>query len=214
MVPLRRRRLLQAATAATAGLAGCEGLEATTGTSDEPAVNRDVSPGTRLDPTYALLRRRGTRPLAWLGDDRPTTNRGRRPSLGLHDTVVGSRDRADQLTIADVEGADSARRFVDETDFQTSAIYLEHLSLGACYRGELCKISWGETDVDVHYGRRSLPYDEPCEVDEYVMEARFVRLPTPLTDDQFTSHSVSLDGSPCRTEPQPDAGVTATEDES
>jgi len=212
MVPLRRRRLLQVATAATAGLAGCNGLESTSG-DEEPEDSEDppVSPGSASDPSFGLLRASGTRYLAWFSEERPTPTRG--DSLGYDRTaVIDSDERADAMRLAEVDGAAEVRRFVAETDFSESAVYVDQVAIADCRRAQLCEISWRSDGIDVEYGTRSLPYDVACEADATQTEARFVRLPAPLSRDEIREYSASLSGGPCRDGgTAPTAGRTRTQ---
>lgn len=198
MVPLRRRRLLQVATAATAGLAGCNGLESTTGDEDpEETEGPPVSPGSDPDPSFALLRSSGTRYLAWFSEERPTPTRG--DSLGYDRTaLIDSDERAEAMRLAEVDGASEVRQFVAETDFSESAVYVDQVVIDDCRRAQLCEISWREDGVDVEYGTRTIPYDVACEADGKQTEARFVRVPAPLSRDEIHEYSASLSGGPCR----------------
>ncbi|MFB9825437.1 hypothetical protein [Halobaculum roseum] len=196
MVPseLTRRRTLLGAAGALAALAGCSGSE---GGGDEatPTVPAREPFDPESVPPHRSLRAATDEPLAWLPDETRTDTDGeprrRRP------TFVASRDRADRLRFADVEGVEAARSFLAETTFDSETIYLERYPVRRCYELQLCDVSWSETDIDTQFGRVLRDADVACDPDARDSTAWFVRIPEALDPDRITSYGSGMSGSSC-----------------
>lgn len=213
MVPPTRRRVLQAAAGLALALPGCnELLDGTAESTRTPTANGAVAAGpysgSDTDPALVALRTDEERPPIWLADpdegdaDRPTPDDMHRLIGG---TVIDTRARADRISIADGSAAERARTFLAETDFDSQTIYLDTNRVEACFTLELCRIAWQPNHVETDYGRVLRPYDERCEADEQVYEARLIRIPEPLDSDNVNRYSSSTGSGACDREvPRPD----------
>lgn len=201
---MNRRESLAALTGAAASLAGCSGFgSGSSESSPTPAADGEPTGdgpghGSTGDPDTLLVRTGTERPPLWLtdGDDdgRPAADERRH----YHDSeVLDTVSRADSLTAVESVDASRVDDFLDATDFGTETLYLETTQVEACFELMLCRIAWGPRRVSTDYGRRTLPWDEPCEADERVFEARLIRIPDAISADDVNSHSSSIGGNPC-----------------
>lgn len=201
MVPPTRRHLLQAATAVAAGLAGCSGLA-----GDESSSGRSVSEGettlpdgaSESDPDVLLVRADTDRPPlrvvdqdAERTDPEPRDRRRRR----IRSEVIDSASRAERLVVADGVDGGSVTAFVSETEFGSETLYLDSKLVEACFRLELCSISWRPDEVQTDYARPLRPYDESCSADERVYESRLIRIPGAIDRDEVNAFGSSVGGS-------------------
>jgi hypothetical protein len=204
MVPISRRRLLAAAAAAGAtAVAGCSSFTGGSGSASVTGV-ADAGPisGDADLPPYAYLRHDEFEPVVRHVDESPDDSRDFYPRPFL----VDSAERAGEFEYRDVDGVEAVRAFVDDTDFDEACVYVDQREVQACYRLDLCGASWSSTDVDLEYGRVPLPYTYACEADAKVTEARFIRLPDPLSDEDVNSMGSSTGGGACPNAPEPVAG--------
>jgi hypothetical protein len=199
-----RRESLAALAGAAAALAGCSGFgEAGGESSATPAADRGSTGdgpghGSTGDPESLLVRTPTEQPPLWLSDDqnegRPTPDERRH----YHDSeVIDTVSLANNLELAETVDEGRVNEFLDGTDFQTETLYLETVQVEACFELMLCRIAWGPRKVSTDYGRRTLPWDEPCGADERVFEARLIRIPDSIAADDVNSFSSSVGGSPC-----------------
>lgn len=199
MPPITRRRALQGAVGVLAGLAGCQG-EGSSNESPSPTARRGHA-NVETDPDQYSLRSPQDGPLLWFarpGGDSPTPpDRDSASRRGL----VASEETAATLSIADGVDAPDARAFVDETDFDSETLYLEHRTVGECYRLELCYVTWDETDIDTRYGRFLRDHDAACEADASVTEARLTRVPAALDPEQISSYGSGVSSGGCHPPP-------------
>jgi hypothetical protein len=180
-----RRRVLLGAAGLFAGLAGCADDPGSPGTPAErtptdpgraPAIGDD---GVRDPERYVLRATAG--PLAWFpeaveADTATTVPADERRTAG----VIADEATAGALEFADVDGVADAREFVAATDFDSETLYLHHAPVEACYRLELCSVSWGGEELTLRYVGSLRPADAACEVGERETRATLVRLPTVL----------------------------------
>ncbi|WP_135829320.1 hypothetical protein [Halorussus halobius] len=198
MVSRTRRRLLHGTAALLTGLAGCN-----------RASRSDSSPGTpgdaeqvARDPESYALRSPTEEPPAWLPDEREgeTTRDGTtgRPRDARPRALVASEETAARLRFADVEGADAARAFVSETDFDARTLYVESRPVEACRSPELCHVTWSTGEIDTQYGGDYRDADVPCEADATVAVSWLIRVPDVLDPDAVSSYGSGWSSSGCR----------------
>lgn len=211
-MPPSRRRTLALLAAASVPLAGCNGDaidsgSASTPTPTEPADGSRDSDGTgRGDsdlPPYGYLRSNEHAAVAFR-EDRPTQDDGPRYP---HSFLVDTQERADEIEYRDVDGTAAVRAFVDETDFDAATVFVDQRSIPACYRLELCSMTWTETSMDLSLERVPLPYDVACDADAEAVEARFIRIPQPLDREDVTSWGSSTGSGSCPNAPSPEVGT-------
>jgi len=215
MVPHTRRRFLHVAAAAAGGLAGCNSLTGEASHSSQtatPAARSDRRGNDRVtDPPTLLVRADTTWPPVRLdepGRETPETPERAHISGRITNAVVGSASRADRLavtdgvTVSDEDGTGGDRdaaaavaAFVDETDFDSEAIYLQSTRVRECFRLKLCHVAWQSDSIDTDYTQRLRPYDERCEADAHVFESRLIRIPAALDEESVSSYSSSIGGS-------------------
>lgn len=203
MPALHRRRVLAGAAALLSGLAGCS--ESTTDAGSVPDERRPEN--VARNPETAVLRAGETAdPLAWLppddatgsGDAGGADSAASDPPAGSRQwAIVGSRNRADRLRFADVDGAADARQFVAATDFDEETIYLDSRTVPECYALELCYVTWSATEIDVQYGRRYRDADVSCRTDATDQTARLIRIPDALDPDAVTGRGSGMSSGGC-----------------
>jgi hypothetical protein len=186
-----RRRVLLGAAGLLAGLAGCNDDPGGAGTPaerspTEPGRTPDLGDSSVRDPERYVLRAPDG-PLAWFpergdGDGgEPDERTGTLPPRDRRTVgVIADDATAGALAFAAVEGVDAAREFVAATDFETETLYLHHAPVEACYRLELCSVSWGGEGLTLRYVQSLRPADAACEVGERDSRATLVRLPVAL----------------------------------
>ncbi|USZ69826.1 hypothetical protein NGM10_17165 (plasmid) [Halorussus salilacus] len=223
MVPTTRRRLLSGSVALLAALAGCNGSR-TSSTRSEPNRPENVE----RDPETRAIRMSGDGPAAWLpredrgdgattdaadGETPPTRTRQR--------GFVASAEAAERLRLAEVDGAEEARRFVEATDFEAETVYFETHRVRECYELELCYVTWSATEIDTQYGSYHRDAEVECETEAESGEdaeettAWFIRVPDDLDPEAVTSHGSGWSGDGCHFPPhlRTTAQETETNDE-
>lgn len=176
---LTRRHALRSAAALLAVLAGCNDSPDTPTPDESDGSNRfDRPENVAMDPPTVTLRRPGSRdPIVDVADADGESNRTARER---HRTVergfVTSPEAASLLRIGDVEGADDARRFVAETDFDAQFLFVDRGTVRQCYRRVLCYVTWTEFELRRTYAEVYRDYDAACSTDARDRVARFVRL--------------------------------------
>ena len=192
MAPPTRRALLASVAATTAALAGCSGETVSSPPRHDPPENAD------LDPASVHLRHDAETPPIWYAEvDSPVDPVTDSPEWYTTRKVVASPADRDRLGYADVEGADAARAFAAETDFERETLYLESKRVQACFRHELCHVTWSSTEVDTDYGRYYRDADVACELDVEEQASWLVRIPDTLNPSSIRSHGSGLSGSGC-----------------
>ncbi|WP_277554041.1 hypothetical protein [Halobaculum limi] len=194
-------------------MAGCNGSNSGGGRGTSTGGGRRQ----RFDPDSVLPHRRlraaSDDLLLWdstVASDGDSTRR-RRP------TFIASRETADQIEFADLDGAADARAFLAETAFDAETIYVERYPVRACYTLQLCGVSWTETSIDTEFGRILRDADVACEADARESTAWLIRIPEVLDPDRITnygsgssSRSCSERGPPNRENPITADAVPAT----
>ena len=199
-----RRRLLRSAAAlvGAAAVAGCGGTAESSGTAvaevgtDPPddAVTDPESVVLRAPPDEPILREAGDDTDAGSGDDEsePGVDEWRH-------SLVADAETATSLSVSDVDGAEAARRFLDDTDFDAETVYAERHVVGECYDQRLCWVRWTEDRVETSYARVLRDADVACSADTRVGVTHLIRLPVALDPDQVSRFSSSGGSGRCRT---------------
>jgi hypothetical protein len=200
--PTRRRLLRSAAALVSAGtVAGCGGTAESSGTA---VADRDAGPPDDAVTDPASIALRGPRDEPVLGEGADGTDAG--IDEWRHD-LIADADAAGSLSIADVDGADAARRFLDDTDFGSETVYVERHVVGECYDHRLCWIRWTDERIETSYARVLRDADVSCSADRRVGVTHLVRLSAALDPEQVSRFS-SRGGSRCRTPPAGGDGPT------
>ncbi|WP_311170484.1 hypothetical protein [Halobellus ordinarius] len=212
---LTRRRLIQAAAALGAtALAGCGGSSSASGSTREvPAAG---PPDDALnDPPHVSLRQSELKPIV-VTESTPTddteTGTGAETIAEAdkwHQILVADAETAESLTIADVDGAESARQFIAETDFDAETVYVERHVTPECYERRLCWINWTESRIETEYARVLRDADVACEADAEDVLTTLIRIPAALDPDSVQRYSSGGGGGPC---PRPETEQTEAGD--
>jgi len=193
------------------GLAGC-GESVTDTATDSASVPPER--GDRTIPDHRMVRNADDRPAVWFRDEDETTATAtgdEPPAYGDgRGFVAGSAD-ADRLRFADVDGAEAARRFVEDTDFDAATVYLLTRPVQECRTLELCNVSWSENDVELDFGSRLRDADVSCRTDARDGVSVLIRIPESLDPDAINSYGSSWSSGPCRTRRPPAEDGTTTE---
>jgi hypothetical protein len=222
MVPPTRRALLHGAAGIATGLAGCGGLRdgSAESTHTAPRDGSDDGPGSGsvTDPETLLFRVDTDRPPVWLAEQ--DGDPGGRPTASVRDRwrdsiVVDDPTRADRIGVVDAVDRERVGSFFAATDFAAETVYVEMGMVEECFRLDLCHVGWTPTGISTEYTRRSRPYTERCAVDEWVVEARFIRIPDAVEADDVHSYSSSVGTGACdrrrgRAEGEGGAGAAPT----
>ncbi|WP_338740085.1 hypothetical protein [Haloplanus salilacus] len=197
--PTRRRALHGVAAALVGGaLAGCSGESSSTST--HPA-NATATGNVAFDPESYSLRNAGHGPILW-SDERPTTEPGTDDGEGQrrpwdHHLFVADADDAAAVSVADVEGADGAREFLDSTDYDAATVYVERVGIGECYAQDLCRVRWSATGVDTDYARYYRDADVACETDARDVLVTLIRIPEAFDPSDVNSYGSSRGSGTC-----------------
>lgn len=212
MVPLSRRRLLQGSAALLTGLAGCS----RSSTSDSRPGTPPRGGNVERDPDRYALRASGERPPAWIPEEENGTTTRKAtagpPEYARRQGLVASEAVAERMRFADVDGADEARRFVTDTDFDSETLYLHFHPIRECRRLELCHVRWSDTEIDTQFGSYYRDAGVSCRVDARDGLTWFVRIPDALDPDAVTRRGSGWSSSGCRPRPgRRDDGTTTEE---
>lgn len=192
-----RRQALQGAAVLLTGLAGCSGSSSSSGSSSAPETAENVE----TEPAHYMLRSQDdTPPVRMLpeetrGDETATTANARRrlPDRGL----VATRETADRITFADIDGAEEARSFVEGTDFDRETLLLEPDRIGECFKLDLCYITWSATEYHTYYARLYRDVEVACEADARVWAVNLIRIPDTLDPDEVTGSGSGMASGTC-----------------
>jgi hypothetical protein len=204
MVPPTRRALLHGAAGLTTALAGCSGLldGSTESTRTAPRDGSGGGPGSGsvTDPETLLVRVDTDRPPIWLA--RPNSEAGGRPTASERDRwresiVIDDTARADRLDVVENVDREQVESFLAATDFEVETVYVEMGAVEECFRLDLCHIGWTPTEISTDYTRRTRSYTERCAVDEWVIEARLIRIPDDVEADDVNTYSSSVGTGAC-----------------
>ncbi|MFC4451827.1 hypothetical protein [Halorussus aquaticus] len=157
------------------------------------------------DPEFVTLRDSDADALAWVPSEGTTASDGDEsstPSATHRERrLVATAEAADRLRFADVEGADDARQFVAETDFESQTLFLERHRVRECFRLKLCYITWSETEVGTRYGRYYRDADVACRTDAEDATVRLIRVPDALDPERVSGYSSGTNSNGCRYPP-------------
>ena len=204
MVPPTRRAFLHGAAGLATALAGCSGLldGSTESTRTVPRDGSDGGPGSgsATDPAALLLRVNADRPPIWLA--KPNGEAGGRPTASERDRwresiVIDDSARADRLGVVETVDRERIESFFAATDFTSETVYVEMGAVEECFRLDLCHISWTSTEISTDYTRRTRSYTERCAVDEWVIEARLIRIPDTIEAENVNGYSSSVGTGAC-----------------
>lgn len=131
-----------------------------------------------MDPPTVTLRRAGSRgPIVEVdtgSDEFDRTERAlRRAARRGFVTTDGA---ASMLRVEDVAGAQSAREFLTETDFDEEFVFVDRQSVDQCYDLVLCYVTWSASELRRTYAEIYRDYDVACSADELDRIVRFIRL--------------------------------------
>jgi hypothetical protein len=191
MPSITRRRALSGAAALLTGFAGCSG-ESSSSSSYPPEDVDNVA----VDPESYSLRTRGDDPLMWTGE-RPTPRDDEERSHYRHHTFVTSAGAAADVSFAAVPGADEARAFLDDTDYDAATVYVEQWRVRECFAPKLCHVRWSETDIDTSYSRRYRDADVACETEAEDTIATLIRIPAAFDPSEVNSYGSSYGSGTC-----------------
>jgi len=203
MVPPTRRALLHGAAGLAAALAGCGGLldGSAESTRTAPRDGRGGSTsGSETNPESLPLRVDADRPPIWFAES--SGGDAGRPTASDRDRwrdsfVVDDSGRAERVGVAESADRERVESFLAATDFEAETVYVETSQVEACFRLDLCRVGWTPTEISTDYARRSRSYTERCEVDEWVFEARLIRIPDALDADSVNGYSSSIGTGAC-----------------
>ena len=193
-----RRRLLRAAAALVGAgtVAGCGG-SASSSSSVSNASNDDPPDDALTDPSTVTLRAPEDVTVLRGGETETDASGGIRIDEWRHD-LVADAETAASVSIADVDGADEARRFLDGIDFGAETMYVERHVVGECHEQRLCWIRWTDEKVETSYARVLRPAEVSCSADARVGVTHLIRLPAVLDPDQVERFSSSGGTGACR----------------
>ena len=198
--PTRRRFLHSAAALVGAGaVAGCGGTAESSGTAVAEA-GADPPDDAVTDPASVVLRGPPDEPvLRDAGDGTDGDDESDRQVDEWRHTLVADAETAASASIADVDGADEARRFLAETDFDAETVYVERHVVGECYDQQLCWVRWTDERVETSYARVLRDADVSCSADARVGVTHLIRLSAALDPDGVSRFSSSGGSGRCRT---------------
>ena len=208
--PTRRRFLRSTAALVGAGtVAGCGGSESAS-SSVSNAPGDDPPDDAVTDPPAVVLRApRDVAVLRERGSDAESA--GTDEIREWTHSLVADADAAASVSVADVDGATAARRFLGETDFDTETVYVERHVVGECYERRLCWIRWTEEAVETSYARVLRAADVACSADAGVGVTHLIRLPAALDPDSVSSFSSSGGSGVCRSRMESEDAGTEVE---
>ena len=206
--PTRRRLLRAAAALVGAGaLAGCGG-SASSSSSASNAPNANPPDDALTDPSTVALRAPADVTMLRDGETGTDASGEIRTDEWQHD-LVADADTAASVSIADVDGAEAARRFLDDTDFETETVYIERHVVGECYEQRLCWIRWTDEEVETSYARILRPAEVSCSADDRTGVTYLIRLPAALDPDSVSHFSSGSSSGVCRS--RTESGSAGTE---
>lgn len=189
-----RRRVLWSAIGFLGALAGCSA-----DSNPSPTPTPGGPPGDALtDPPTVTLRNPTIGRVVTRGDDGTPSDADSEDRIWRH-TLIADAKTSGSLTVADVDGADRARQFLDNTDFAAETIYVEQRELGECYEQELCWVQWTDSSIETSYASGYRDADVACDVNANGVVADLIRLPVALDLEQIHQYGSSTGSDRCRT---------------
>ncbi|ADB60674.1 hypothetical protein Htur_1789 [Haloterrigena turkmenica DSM 5511] len=200
---ISRRRLLAAGGGClSAAFAGCVEF------SEGESVSGHSSEGGTFESTHEYeslsIRSADDTPVAYSSEDAAEDGDENREPRHLDTVFVTNEDDATALWFTDAaadDDVDTARAFVEETNFESETVVVDQRSIDDCYRRHLLGVRAADDEFRTSYCREMKAATEPCEADKTVVEAIFVRVHRPYGDPP------SSRGSSERTTCPSDAGV-------
>ncbi|MFC4549679.1 MULTISPECIES: hypothetical protein [Halorussus] len=205
MVPRTRRCVLHGAAALLGGLAGCgRSMHGeTTATRSVPPDREDAE----SVPDHLVLRNTVERPPVWFAPETTAASadgssagaasggeRERRDDRGF----VADAETAARLRFADVDGAEEAEQFVNETDYRTETVYVESRPVRECFTLELCNVEWASDDIHTQYGSYYRAADVSCRADAKDTVSTLIRIPEALDPSNVRSHGSGWSSNGCQ----------------
>jgi len=197
-----RRRFLRsaAALAGVGAVAGCGGTAESSGTA-VAGPDPDPPDDAVTDPASVVLRAPPDEPA--IREANGGTDTGGDESDPQVDewrhNLIADAETAASVSIADVDGANEARRFLDETDFDAETVYVERHVVGECYDQRLCWVRWTEERVETSYARVLRPAEAACSANAREGVTHLIRLSAALDPDGINRFSSSGGSGQCRT---------------
>ncbi|WP_121822406.1 hypothetical protein [Halostella salina] len=185
-----RRHTLHCCAGLLAAAAGCSDADR----SDPPTTSGEAVDGYE---THSL--RSDGRIVADERDDGPNG----RVTLN---TLLQSPDHSLRF-VAELDGIDAARAFVDETRFGEGSVLVSQGRIGDCYRREVASVSRSDGSFSVDFCDVVRDASVACSEDETAVQATFVRLPFAF-ENGTESYSVGSGGD-CRRAVRPNGGERA-----
>lgn len=199
MVP-SRRQFLAGVAAATAATAGCSG---TNSGSSDPGTPTESGPGSgnvARDPPHLTVRRDASEePPVWVGPSEGGTDvDGDGRPVGAHGRkLLATASAADRVEVAADVDPEPVRSFLRETVFEEETVYLVFRPVRACYRLELCHVTWTESDVETQFGGDYRDADVACTQDVREGVSVLIRIPDALEPAEVSSYGGGWSGGGC-----------------
>lgn len=213
MVSRTRRRFLHSTAALLTGLAGC-GQSPTGG---PPTDSRPRGETVEQNFESYTLRNTTEKPPVWFREDRADSTTAdatadttaEPPQNARNRGFVASEESVGGLRFADVTGADEARQFVSDTDFDAETLFVESRPVAACRTLELCHVTWSDTDIDTQYGSYYRDADVACQTDTKEAVSMLIRIPEVVDPDEVRSYGSGWSSNGCqRRRPQREPETT------
>lgn len=202
---MNRRESLALVAGAVTSLAGCSGFAGSSSGGSESGPRRTVadgpSSGTETDPETVFVRAATDRQPVWLVDPdredggRPTPRPGDRH---IESAVIDSQARADRVAVDPAVDDGEVTSFLRATEFESETAFIETIRVEECFRLDLCHVSWRPQEISTDYTRQTRDWTESCAVDEWVFEARLLRIPDAIDADGIRTESTSVGTGACR----------------
>jgi hypothetical protein len=164
--------------------AGCAGESETSAGRSVPYTPNEE---TVVDPPTVELRTDSEDPLVRFRAT-PTENDGSEDSHYPQVRFVADHETAQRMEfLADVDGQQAARSFLDETNFERETVYVSRRGVGACYELQPCYVSWSDGDVHVQFARLYRSPDVACSTDDRHRVLTLFRIPETIDPDAINS---------------------------
>jgi hypothetical protein len=188
-----RRRFLQCTVGAASVLAGCA--------ADDRSPTPTAGAPATVDFETVFVRSRSSEPFVVLDDE--TTSASASGDVPFTREPLLTAADADRVSFTrSVDGDDDARAFLDDTDFDRSAVYLAEQRVSACRRLEVSYVTTDGDSFDIEFCSPLRPADVECRVEDTHVVAAFVRFP--FGADQLAGYGVG-GGTSCH-RPRPREG--------
>lgn len=190
-----RRRLLAASGGClSAAFAGCLEFSGSESVSGHAADSGTVE--STHDYESLAVRAADETLVAYPSEDDAEANDEEARALHAGFFVVDEADAAALWIDPAVDEAAAARAFVEETDFERQSIVVEQRPIDDCYRRRLLGVRAADDSVRTDFCRELKAPTTPCEADETVVEATFVRVHRPYDERPSSRSSSEANGCP------------------